>query len=233
MDEEADKGHPNKRVGQDTRAGSSKTSSENATLQEQVVALQKLSLNSAQGMRALMAQVDFCLLPADAAVAAKGLETSKEYATQVKKRGKGHGLGSPHLHVAASVVESLSTYVPKEGQLSEAAKEMQAVLGKFYQEMEKEGKEAMADAFKMCRLKEAYDPTATGAQKVKFTFQLNPLYMLKDATLSMAKVRTAIIVLLREQKGAMGEGEPPRGMAERKVQAQLTGNQSKASKSND
>ena len=67
-----------------------------------IVALQKLSLKHDQEIRELAgALTDFLLAPK--AVKA-GMEAGVDCVEEVKKRGRGHGLGAPYTHVAAPFV---------------------------------------------------------------------------------------------------------------------------------
>ena len=71
------------------RASARSAASYEDTLGKSIVALQKLSLNHDQDMRELA-------------------EAGADHKNEVKKRGRGDGLGAPYTHVAAAFVEALT-----------------------------------------------------------------------------------------------------------------------------
>eukprot|EP00959_Pyramimonas_sp_CCMP1952_P141423 2960016-Pyramimonas_sp.AAC.1 len=67
-------------------------------MMENIISLQRLGLSQdAQGRELAAAIYDFWLCPSSAKVVKSGKEAAADYLKAVKDKGKGHGLGSPHL----------------------------------------------------------------------------------------------------------------------------------------
>ena len=130
-----------------------------------IVALQKTELQTRPEIREFaVALTDFWLAP-------KTLQAVKDYMEEVKKRGRGHGLGAPHTHVAAAFVEALAV---------EAEEAPKQVLTTFMALVAaKQG--TVTECFGAFRVKEAYsaDETPTAQRKAKLTMAFNALGALR------------------------------------------------------
>ena len=165
---------------------------------------------------------DFVLVPAVKDVI-KAMEfAAGEYGKKVKQQGKGHTLGSPHVHVAQAMVEELSVIKP-EGENEEEAIKLLKQLDAHFQE---KGMTAVGELITYCRSKLAYhDPEQQGEAMCKVSFKLEALAIveLEGKQVAVSNVRGAIIMMLKKVGGKQAQGSPPRGELERLVQQQLHG----------
>ena len=85
-------------------------------LREMVAHVSKLSIQTSQTTRQLVGSLwATYLLPPTAPHALAGLEAGQNYNKQVMKKRKGHGLGPPHPHVVAAVLEAIPDMLPMQG----------------------------------------------------------------------------------------------------------------------
>ena len=82
-------------------------------LRECVVALQKLTLQNGQALKALMAATwDCAIAPAageDPLPVKTALAVGSAYEKTCREKGRGHGQGPPHLHIAPAFLEELAS----------------------------------------------------------------------------------------------------------------------------
>ena len=179
--------------------GSMKASARSAasyedTLARSIVALQKLSLKHDQEIRELAgALTDFWLAPKTLQAVKAGMEAGADYMEEIKKRGRGHGLGAPYTHVAAAFVEALA---------AEAEGPPKQTLTTFM-ELVAERKETVTECFGAFRVKEAYSAEETPAAQVTMSF--NALGLLKkevmlEEGLEVRDVRRAIAQTLEAKE---------------------------------
>ena len=87
-----------------------KTKTEAELLNQATVAICKLSLQSAQQVRQLAAACWSTFLIVSSASLVKACSAAGQaYNQAVKQKGKGHKLGSPHLHVLLALVEDTAS----------------------------------------------------------------------------------------------------------------------------
>eukprot|EP00927_Polykrikos_kofoidii_P027559 TRINITY_DN24195_c0_g1_i1.p1 TRINITY_DN24195_c0_g1~~TRINITY_DN24195_c0_g1_i1.p1 ORF type:complete len:235 (-),score=38.17 TRINITY_DN24195_c0_g1_i1:185-889(-) len=126
-------------------------------LTKMVITLQKSQLLTSHTVRQLVAHNwDFCMLPTTAAIVQAGEYVAKRYAEAIKEKGKGHGLGSPHVHVAAAVIEEMAQ--PKANPTNP-----DMVVQSLHQVFQERGPELVNEIFTHFRVKEAYTPEGTEA----------------------------------------------------------------------
>ena len=74
-------------------------------IRQSIIAVEKLSLHTAQVQRAICSTVwDFLLGPLAELPAKKGVNESRKYDAEVRRQGKGHNMGIPHPHVAMATM---------------------------------------------------------------------------------------------------------------------------------
>ena len=130
-----------------------------------IVALQKLSLKHDQEIRELAgALTHFWLAPKTFRAVKARMEAGADYMEEVKKRGRGHGLGAPFTHVAAAFVEALAV---------EAEEAPMQVLTTFMA-LVAARQETVTECFGAFRVKEAHsaDETPAAQRKAKVTMEL-------------------------------------------------------------
>ena len=138
-----------------------------------IVALQKLSLQHDQELRELAeALTDLWLAPKSLKAVKAGLEAGADYMEEVKKRGRGHGLGAPYTHVAAAFVEALT---------AEAEGQPKQVLTTFRAHVAAR-QETVTGCFGAFRVKEASSTEETPAaqRKAKVTMTFNSLGVINN-----------------------------------------------------
>ena len=168
-----------------------------------IVALQKLSLKHDWEIR-------------------EEMEAGADLMEEVKKRGRGHGLGAPHTHVAAVFVEALA--VEAEGAPEQVLTTFMALVAAR--------QEAVTECFGAFMVEEAYsaDETPAAQRKAKVTVAFNALGVIKnggggaatqDEGIEVRDVRRAI-AQTPKAKGAETEvGAGPRAELVRSVEKQL------------
>ena len=78
------------------------------SLADCTVSLSKLSLRNSADIRKLKHMVeDFWQAPLAMRAVKAGMERGRHYGTEVRARGKGHGMGPPHIHVALYFLKEL------------------------------------------------------------------------------------------------------------------------------
>ena len=141
---------------------------------------------------------------------------------EVKKRGRGHGLGVPYTHVAAVFVEALTT---------EAEGKPKQVLTTFMAHVAAR-QDTVTECFGAFRVKEAYSADETpGAQReAKVTMSFNPLGLIKseggdagmlDEGLEVRDVRRALAQTMKVKGEEKGVGAGPKTELARTVEKQL------------
>ena len=77
-----------------------------------VVALAKLTLQNGQALKALMAATwDCAIAPSsspDPTPIVAALQVGEQYSQTCKEKGRGHGQGPPHVHIAPAFIEALA-----------------------------------------------------------------------------------------------------------------------------
>lgn len=220
-----------------------------------MINLQKLSLQSQQQVRALSSATfttfacPAAFPPAEAARAA-GIR----YHQEVTRIGRGHTLGSPHIHIAMSLLEEVGNNMA-EGEDKQFMVALIKVLGEG-------GPPVVGELIPYIRLREAYqedttmtatttggkkrrgeDGMPTGEQKVEgaeeagqsngngkniIQLQVNPISTVKMAGMTgnetAAKLREIILRAVQGAGGMVLTGTAPQGRAERAVAANLNTN---------
>ena len=134
------------------RASATSAASYEDSLGRSIVTLQKLSLKHDQEIRELAgALTDFWLAPKTLRAVVAEMEAGADYMEEVKKRGRGHGLGAPYTHVAAAFVEALA--VEAEGAPKQVLTTFMALV------VARE--ETVTECFGAFRVKEAYSADET------------------------------------------------------------------------
>ena len=94
--------------GRRPQTGRERTSNTAADNEDVTVALSKLTLrNAAELRKAKHLITDFWLIALNTPAVKAGIDGGKEYGALVRERGKGHGLGPPHVTVALRFMHSL------------------------------------------------------------------------------------------------------------------------------
>ena len=89
-------------------------------LREMMANLQRLSLYQQQTLRQLCSSVwTTWKIDSSSVAAVDGREAAQSYHSQVMKVRKGHGLGSPHIHIAMAVLEGCSKMALQGGLTTE------------------------------------------------------------------------------------------------------------------
>ena len=134
------------------------------------------------------------MVPATSVYAVAGINAGKDYHQQVKALGRSHGLGSPHLHVWASLVVTAKTdkalTEPQRTQISEHADSV----------TDPKDIETLVVA---CNMKPAYN-TEFVRMQLKVHAEAEPLTAILECALQKAG-------------GEQKHGIAPRGPKERKV----------------
>ena len=185
------------------------------TLAKSIVALQKMSLKHDQEIRELAgALTDFWLAPKSL----HAMEAGADYMEEVKKRGRGHGLGAPYTHVAAALVEALA---------AEAEGAPKQTLTTFM-ELVAVRQETVTECFGGFRVKEAHsaDETPAAQRKVKVMVTFNALGVLgvpemQEKGIEVRDVRRAIAQTLKAKGAELGVGAGPKTELARSVEKQL------------
>ena len=205
-----------------------------------LLALQKLCLQNAQSIKALMAaNWEFAIAPASSLTATPievALQVGANYDKTCRERGKGHGLGAPHLHTSVAMIEAMATAPSLEqGETANTIK----ILASFLAVMSQPQVDQLIPYWSVRKARQSKDPE-TGAF-VQWT--LHPLALLpwelpsiQEAlpqetaaeTMEMAKkytlpllraaIRSAVVSTCAAK---MTSGTPPRSQLERVVQGHL------------
>ena len=207
-----------------------------ADLREAVVSTQKLVLRVAQESREYQnALYDFWLVPSEAPLITAGTDAGQQYNTEVKKRGKGHGLGPPHCHIAIATVEAaIKVFDVTEDKSQQAS---QSYLQEWVDSVNGIHGLRLIDAtFSLFKVKAAYQREDNMQEMTKVMFGIKSYADYKTA-LRMSgaekelvdKARRFAPDVLREalnhalflSKGSMPMGAGPKTELERVVERQL------------
>ncbi|CAK0860790.1 unnamed protein product, partial [Prorocentrum cordatum] len=208
---------------------------ESTDIREALVTVQKLVLRNSQENRDMMNGIfDFWLVPGSSAMVTAGADTGLDYNNTVKRLGKGHGQGPPHVHIAMAVVEKAVEVLDEQDKWQAESK---LLLKEWVGAASGEHGQRLVDAtFSMFRIKKAYQRESDLEEMYKVMFGIRPLVDFKTA-LRLAEAPSEVIAqvrqfqpaLLREalnhawflQKGVMPMGAGPKTELERAVEAQL------------
>jgi hypothetical protein len=92
------------------------------------------------------------------------IEAGKKYNEVVKEKGRGHGLGSPHIHVLLAAIEA---------DLPHLNDDLKKQLKDIAKALETKGKKYISEHFFHFRVKEMYNKTETGNTRYKIELGLN------------------------------------------------------------
>lgn len=150
-------------------------------------------------------------------------EAGKDYSQEVKERGKGHKLGSPHIHTLLAALEA-----PLPTALEEKVGHQ---MKQLTMQLVQRGKAYIVDHFYHFRVKEMYQKNGEGETRFKVEFGLNMFGQydmeLESEGSSVKGLSQAhhIYQLLDKMVTAAGgrklSGPPPRGPIERQLSRYL------------
>ncbi|CAK0911273.1 unnamed protein product, partial [Prorocentrum cordatum] len=214
------------RLGGGKRGGGS----DEVDLVDAMVSLQKMGLRQDQRAREHEHMLSlFYMMTKKSKICQMGLEAGLDYYAAVAKRGKGHGLGAPYLHVAAGAFDGLV----EDAQEGQHKAVLQAYQRLFHTE---KGMKFVKEVFGSFRVKEAHNEEGTAEKdvKVKASFNLNPLAdvamlieCLKVKTEgdvpSLGILRRAMMLALEEAGGVQSDGPAPKDELTRVVERQMQG----------
>ena len=171
-----------------------------ADLNSAIISMHKLTLRSAADLRkAKHILEDFWLVPLNSPAVKAGIEGGKHYGSQVREKGRGHGLGPPHLTVALYFLRALHDQVQAtnlsegtEGDTAWAEITLRNFLVEAYNEVY--GKTVGTETFMEFKVAEAYtgnkkdeglitEEPIGGQAKVIIAFNHNPLLQVALAPL--------------------------------------------------
>ena len=209
---------------------SSQGSSSKGSGEDVMVSTIKCCLWTAQQVRMMQSGIwDFALAPPHFLPAVAAKEIGLEYDAQVKKKGKKHGLGPPHLHVAVGFLAELSKI--------NLDNETLGLMACFLECM---NREQIGDLIPHMRIKQAWAPREE-ERKWKITFMIRPLaenpidnaelrkkVTDKEATrlpptgeTTIAAIRASIVAGLAAAGCETSQGAAPRTDMERKLETAL------------
>lgn len=204
-------------------------------LRSAVATVNRLTLQNAAALRGVTGTTWTSFLFEEAnRFAVAGAAAGQHYDSEVKKRGRGHGMGSPHSHVIAALLKEMAIPTVPTEEWSEPVKEAQrsfvAVWDKGLQNMTEP---QTAELFPYCRLRTTYAREGTPAKAI-LCYALNPMVVIPGYTTENGGAALLTLSLaMRTIFGAEGEaktGGPPRSHLERqcgdlikKLQDQATG----------
>ena len=145
---------------------------------DEMKALQKLTLQNSAAIRDLHTDVgDFWLIALNNDAVQSSLETGREYGRKTKEHGKGHKLGPPHGHVAASFVDGLITLMKNDVDLPEMMKQVLTTLQEFIANIEGQwGLKVITEIFKQFKVQATHQDDAEmedSERLAKVTFVVN------------------------------------------------------------
>ena len=141
-------------------------------------------------------------MPKDSEVAKSLLSAGQRYAAEVRRLGKGHGLGAPDPYKTRALLEELAKR-PTDNKYDDASKQKVALLAKLFNDLNLQELHIM---FKVCKVDDLYD---SSKQRLRL------------ATAAPAEVRLAISRAM-EHAGCTGYlGSAPADGLERVLQEQL------------
>ncbi|CAK0909260.1 unnamed protein product, partial [Prorocentrum cordatum] len=212
-------------------AGAGSGEDVDATTNEKIFTLQKLTLNNTQTLRILVGALRYCLIvPMAHAAASEGTRMGQE-CHRLSTEEKRKDLGPLHLHIFGCIIPTL---VKMQG-LSDDAK---AILEPFAKLMTSMDREEPNDLVRYFRLKKTYNEDNQKADQAKIHVMLSPIAIspfhrpqliqryrgktgdqteMPNATI--AEIRLHIIKALVASGGVVKIGSPPPGALERAVQA--------------
>jgi hypothetical protein len=192
---------------------------------EILVAMAKLSLNSSQTLRHLVGcSLTTFLVDSSKACIVQSLSSSKLYDKTVREAGKGHQMGPPHLHVAASATE---VFVADE-KFKEAFPLHHGLLEKFLGEAKKD-KNVILDSVSYFRVKPCFQKGEEEA-KAKITFAINvfaDIFGGSEPLCIPLELHSAFVKAIVFQEGERKFGPPPKSEVERAVERVLNKMQGK------
>ena len=165
-----------------------------ADLNSTIISMHKLTLRSAAELRkAKHILEDFWLIPINCATAKAGLAGGKHYGAEVRAKGRGHGMGPPHVTVALFFLRALYDQVQainmtegSDGDTTWAEEPVRTFMVEAYNEVY--GKVFVTETFKDFKILEAYtgnnnqkdeglrtEEHIGGQAKVTIAFNHNPL----------------------------------------------------------
>ena len=213
------------------------------------LSLHKLTLRNSADIRRMKHMLeDFWLLPLNTPAAKAGIDGGKQYGILVREKGKGHGMGPPHLTVALRFMHALHD-LAKEAHANEGIENDTAwaeiIIREFLREAYNEvyGKIVGTETFLDFKVEEAYtgkkdeglvmeEPIA-GQAKVMMAFNSNPLLQvaltpikekitkekLKElGAYQTTSLRMATGYLLHKFGGKKGDATGPKTQLERVVE---------------
>ena len=163
-----------------------------ADLNDAIISMHKLTLRSATEIRkAKHILEDFWLIPTNCPTAKAGIAGGKLYGSEVRAKGRGHGMGPPHITVVLFFLRALYDQVQatnmsegSDGDTTWAEESIRTFLAEAYNEVY--GKIFVAETFKDFKIAEAYtgdqkdeglraEERVGGQTKVSIAFNHNPL----------------------------------------------------------
>ena len=216
------------------------------------MSMHKLTLRNSADLRVAQHILqDFWLIPLNSSVAKAGIEGGKLYGSQVRERGKGHGMGPPHLTVALYFMKALQVYAEEAHKNEGLEKETawaEITIRNFLTEAYSEvyGKSLVTETFLEFHISEAYtgkkdeglmtDEPTGGQAKVKIAFNHNPLMQVallphkseiddekweQFGAYQTAHLRQATGFLLHKTGGKKGDAAGPKTQLERVVEGSM------------
>ena len=220
------------------KGGGRSSDTNDCTVLEALIAVQKLTLKTASESRdTAHILCDFWLLPVGSSIFKAAVEAGKLYAERVAATGKGNKLGPPHLHVATTTIEAMRDSL--QGEDTEVQKAQQRLTEWLTAAGSDHGMYFVAEAISMFKAREAYhaDPSTATDHKGKLTIAINHHPEMEGALrrapgvtqqdLDVGKkyepqlLQSAINFALMKAGGEKSTGPGPRVALERTVQAQL------------
>eukprot|EP00959_Pyramimonas_sp_CCMP1952_P324907 6800693-Pyramimonas_sp.AAC.1 len=116
---------------------------------------------------------DFWLVPGSSAMVTAGADAGQDYNNTVKKMGKGHGQGPPHVHIAMAVAEKAVEILDEQDKWQAESKHL---LQEWVGAASGEHGQRLVDAtFSMFRIKKAYQRESDLEEMYKVMFGIRPL----------------------------------------------------------
>ena len=198
-----------------------------SALEARVSAVERLSLKHDNEMREANGVLyDFVLASLEAPVSEEMIAEGIHYQEAVRRK-KGHGLGSPHLHIAMRMVETLQDKAQSERN--------KLILGKWLT-MAGKSRKLVNETFKCCRSKEAWveDSKPKSERKCKIYYAIHPLadfeihaeaadamdidFGGRNIEVTPRSLRRAIRETLNEMGAVEAEGQAPKSETARAVE---------------
>ena len=189
------------------------TDDEEVAYTEVVKALAKLSLNNAQQLRQLMSATftTFLVRSSPDSIMTAAEAEGRAYDRTAKEEG-GAGLGPPHLHIAAAVVDVMVA----DAQFRQGSPEHHKVMVA----VQEAGKKDLNDSpFAYMRIKQAFKKPEHEHQLHKITWAVDPLAT-RCSAVAPAAIQQAMVryIQARCQDPQAKLGPPPKHQVERAVE---------------